>query len=74
MQWCGGIVPLLAACPILTTVPSFLMRLGLITLKLQFITSLEAVKEGSVGCRMGWRRGVKRFVVGGIEDNSEANL
>jgi hypothetical protein len=37
---------------------------GLITLKLQFIISPEAVKEESVGCRMG-RRGMRRFVVGG---------
>jgi hypothetical protein len=63
MQWCGGFLPLLAAAP------SFLMRLGLITLKLQFVTSL-----GAVGCRMGRRRGVGRFAVGGIEDSFEANL
>jgi hypothetical protein len=40
------------------------MHVGLITLKLQFIISLEAVKEESVGCGMGGG-GMKRFVVGG---------
>lgn len=60
--------------PLLATAPSFLMRLGLIRLKLQFVTSLGAVEGGSVGCRMARRRGVKRLAGCGIEDNFEANL
>jgi hypothetical protein len=57
---------LVAFCstPLHTTLPSFLMHSGLITPKLQFIISLGAMKQESVGCQRAEGGGVKRFVAG----------